>query len=695
MMLTAGNGHYDFTDLAAGAYCVAVDASTLPAGFTLTTANEPLTVNLASAQDYNTADFGYRAQCTQGALNLAMVRGAKDQANAVVSDRGDFTCVEIKPGAKLALSKVLISSQPAYLGQELSFTIRITNTGSTPLATLPLQDWYDPTTLEFLGATPAPSTSGSGTLAWADLTTNLGDIAPNQAVAVVTRFRALKATTTVSLAAASAALAPEAAGEVVAVGAPDLVSPNWSIEVWPSASCSGWQILFQRASGTAAENWRAKVDGTIIASGATNGNNQTITGTWPSSLDLMTSHTFLAEIYEGSLWLGRSATFGNCPAPATGSIGDRVFYDLNGSGLPDGGSEPGINGVTVRLFSNTCTDTPLKTVTTAGNGTYSFTSLVAGTYCVNANPSTVPAGYQLTTGNMPLTVSLATGQNYTTADFGYRVQCLTGTPNLALVKGAVDATGTPLKDYQSYACAEIQPARASIGDLVWNDANGNGVRDYYTPTLGLPQLEPSLESAVVALTLPGGSVITQTTTITGYYQFTGLGPGQYAVDVIQVPAGYFTTTNNHPQTVNLAAGQVFEDADFGYAGKGLISGVVFYDWNHDGSQGLGEDPIPNTEICLYKDNNRNGQLDSGDTKLTCMFTDSGGLYAFASQVAGAYLVVETQPAGLENTTPNVLPVALVIVGPGGSATDNNFGEIVYVRLGDMVYVDLNGNGLQD
>jgi hypothetical protein len=62
---------------------------------------------------------------------------------------------------------------------------------------------------------------------------------------------------------------------------------------------------------------------------------------------------------------------------------------------------------------------------------------------------------------------------------------------------------------------------------------------------------------------------------------------------------------------------------------------------------------------------------------------------------GWYLVVETQPAGLQDTTPNIIPRQLIFVGPGASSTDNNYGEILYVKLGDFVYVDVNANGHQD
>ena len=84
---TASDGNYDFVGLGAGSYCVAVDASTVPVGFALTTANEPKEVDLAALQDYNDADFGYQAQCPDGTPNLALVSGVKDQYDTFLPNR--------------------------------------------------------------------------------------------------------------------------------------------------------------------------------------------------------------------------------------------------------------------------------------------------------------------------------------------------------------------------------------------------------------------------------------------------------------------------------------------------------------------------------------------------------------------------------------------------------------------------------
>jgi hypothetical protein len=54
------DGYYLFTDLAADTYCVDPDETTVPAGYALTTANDPQTVNLAAGEDHLGADFGYK-----------------------------------------------------------------------------------------------------------------------------------------------------------------------------------------------------------------------------------------------------------------------------------------------------------------------------------------------------------------------------------------------------------------------------------------------------------------------------------------------------------------------------------------------------------------------------------------------------------------------------------------------------------
>ncbi|HOB47465.1 MAG TPA: SdrD B-like domain-containing protein, partial [Zoogloea sp.] len=84
-------------------------------------------------------------------------------------------------------------------------------------------------------------------------------------------------------------------------------------------------------------------------------------------------------------------------------IGDRVWLDTNGNGQQDGG-EAGVAGVVVRLYNanGDLVDGPVATDT---NGNYLFTDLRPGTYSVQFDKTTLPAGYSFTSANVGSDVS--------------------------------------------------------------------------------------------------------------------------------------------------------------------------------------------------------------------------------------------------------------------------------------------------
>jgi len=106
-----------------------------------------------------------------------------------------------------------------------------------------------------------------------------------------------------------------------------------------------------------------------------------------------------------------------------GSIGNRVWYDINGNGIQDAG-EVGIAGVTLELG-----DAPgvlRATTATARDGSYSFGGLPDGIYTITVVTTSLPEGL-LASDDLDgiatpdtAVVTLAGGQNRTDADFGYR-----------------------------------------------------------------------------------------------------------------------------------------------------------------------------------------------------------------------------------------------------------------------------------
>jgi uncharacterized repeat protein (TIGR01451 family) len=103
-----------------------------------------------------------------------------------------------QPALGLAISKTLAGSNLVHLGQPLTFTIRITNTGTISVVKLPLLDDYDSTIIAIDHAAPAFSAQPApGQLVWNDLIPLFpslgGALQPGQSIAVVTYFRTVRA----------------------------------------------------------------------------------------------------------------------------------------------------------------------------------------------------------------------------------------------------------------------------------------------------------------------------------------------------------------------------------------------------------------------------------------------------------------------------------------------------------------------
>ncbi|MEM7531930.1 MAG: SdrD B-like domain-containing protein [Chloroflexota bacterium] len=166
----------------------------------------------------NDADLGGRTITTQDYASNANHPTSGISTDVHDSD-GDndvilagHSCVQIITGAagendytidfgfasqpSVAVEKILNTVDPVLPATPVSFTIRITNTGTTPIATLPLTDTYSSVYLNFVSATPAADTSGNtGQILWSDLTQSAPngfgtDLDPGQSFDVVVNFLA-------------------------------------------------------------------------------------------------------------------------------------------------------------------------------------------------------------------------------------------------------------------------------------------------------------------------------------------------------------------------------------------------------------------------------------------------------------------------------------------------------------------------
>lgn len=93
----------------------------------------------------------------------------------------------------LEISKTLLGSDEVQVGQYLTFTIQIRNTGSTVITELPLVDEYQTAILDPVVAlmVPPPTSQEPGILRWANLSDTFGDFAPGETIEVTVVFRAI------------------------------------------------------------------------------------------------------------------------------------------------------------------------------------------------------------------------------------------------------------------------------------------------------------------------------------------------------------------------------------------------------------------------------------------------------------------------------------------------------------------------
>ncbi len=400
-------------------------------------------------------------------------------------------------------------------------------------------------------------------------------------------------------------------------------------------------------------------------------------------------------------------------------LGDRVWLDEDGDGVQDAG-EAGIANVVVQLYDTTGTIL-LATTVTDGEGDYLFTHLAPGSYIVQVDPTSMPAGLAANptfdldgTGTPNVTVAtVGTGEGNFAADFGYNWAPTTDV-------GGGSNTG-------------------AIGDQVWVDADGDGRQDPGEPGLGgvTVQLWYDSDNNGTIDAQYGANV---TTAADGSYIFDNLPAGIYEVRITGGTTGY-TPTGDPDQpgvlctvcdakttaAIVLAPGDVYVNGDFGYKPtvSSSIGNLVFYDANGDGAYDAdgpdnnagtaadNEYGLADVTVALYADADNSGTLTAGDKIIATTRTDASGQYLFPGLPDGKYLVVINDTAnvlsGMSHTlgTANTdnqsqaLPYPVTLAGAdvntadfGYVATDNTPGVSGTGVIGDTIYLDTDNSGSQ-
>jgi hypothetical protein len=366
------------------------------------------------------------------------------------------------------------------------------------------------------------------------------------------------------------------------------------------------------------------------------------------------------------------------------SIGDTVYADWNGDGSQNGGEE-GIAGVTVTLYTGA--GVYITHTVTGGSGDYTFAGLVTGTYAVVVDTDGLPSSWD----------------DYDETQDPDETGMCSSCDNQGSSTVSSTLTSDPDVDF-----GYKPKGFGSIGDYVWHDEDGDGVQD--ANETGLAHIAVSLyEDDGDGAYEPGTDalIVTTTTGADGDYVFEYLSAGDYLVVVDtgddDVPtdgfgARYYLTTGNDPHPVTLVTGQNYTDADFGFTAPGAVGDTIWQDNYNFGVQDEEEPGIPGVRVWLI----------SGGSHVYTTTTDASGVYSFTGVVSGAYEVqvdVSTLPAGYAQTgDPDLTSVCSGGDCDSSSAFDLRAGQIDMSRdfgyrppriLGDYVWFDLDGDGIQD
>lgn len=365
----------------------------------------------------------------------------------------------------------------------------------------------------------------------------------------------------------------------------------------------------------------------------------------------------------------------------TGRIGDFVWHDLNGNGIQDA-NEPGIPGIQVSINGNNYLGHPVsKTTFSFIDGKYIFENLLPGTYTVKA---TLSQGFIFTTSDL--------GNDLTDADG------VNGEVTGLLMTSGNNVLGIDFGLYKS----------AEIGDLIWEDTNGNGLYDNGESGLG------QIDLAIDGIAGDGSIQHQQTTTdFYGKYIFSNLKPGQYTVK-IALPIGYTLTQANHGsddidsdfddnlQAISsVQSGDSDLNIDGGLIRQASIGDYIWHDKNANGMQDNQEAGINGVELALT------GTTNTGQLVTMTTFTDVNGKYQFSPLMPGTYDIRIKAPTGFVFTLYHVgsngldsdaNPDGLIsnIALLSGQNLDNfDAGLMTHSSIGDFVWEDMNGNGVQD
>ena len=405
------------------------------------------------------------------------------------------------------------------------------------------------------------------------------------------------------------------------------------------------------------------------------------------------------------------------------AIGDTLYFDWDSDGSQDSGEE-GIKDITVNLYADlnenglydAGSEPFIASTSTNSAGVYGFSGLAAGDYVVVVD---------ITDSDFPANVNMTADPD----ESGSCTSCDHQGASTDLASGTTD---------NSVDFGYVPFGNANLGDTVFFDANGDGTQSGAGET-GIANVTVQLWTDDNG---DGTYSVARTTSTdsSGNYSFSGLPDGTYRVQVAPNDStinslNYMVSTTS-VFTAVVSGGDVTTlngtscsscnlDADFGYMPLGSIGDFVFWDNNGNAEPDYADSGISGVTVTLTNTSiitDVDGTVYAIGTYISTTTTSDGsdgnpiGFYRFTDLVSGTYSVsVDSSLAPIsgasqtadpdrdgvacaDNTYPSMSAcddATTVTILPGTNYMGADFGYQPTGVIGDFIWYDQDGDGLQD
>ncbi len=673
---------------------------------------------------------------------------------------------------KLNVTKTLTTPATglAHVGDTVTFQVAVKNTGNTTLVTVPMTDTFNTTYLTFSSASVTPtSQTPAGTLTWDDLTTAWGNLAPGMSKTLTVTFQAAAGTqslpgdVTVNTATVNGAedqngrTPPEDDDTAdVEISQPSFtltktrISPASPDDVVTVGEHVVYQVKVTNTGDTALVTvpLHDTFDGSKLSfvSATLNGNPTTPDSTSSGSLlwnDLTGS---------GSLAPGASLTL-NITLKADASTGGGLttntaaangVVDENNETLPNKSdtasvriTQPAVlvtktlvgndvyvplNGqVTYRITVKNTGDTVLETVPVTdtfptayldyvsatvsptavneGAGTISWTDLTGSGSLSPGNTVSVDVTFKATASSSPDTIiNRACVENATDENGDHpangcddETNVITTHPSVTVTKTRMTSSPTLVGDPVKFQIVVKNTGNTTLVTLPLSDTF-DGTKLTYAGATPSPDTSGSGSLSWTDLTGAGSLAPNASITITVNFTATASTTPGTTVNTATVSGAVDEHGDTPPDASDTAEVQIITPASIGDR--------VWLDKNGNGIQDSGEVGLDGVIVQLYN---------SGGTLLGSTTTASGGKYLFDHLFPGSYYVKVTPPSGYRLTAqdqgsndaldsdadPTTGQMATTTLTEGEHDLTWDAGLYKPSAIGNFVWEDVNGNGIQD